>query len=48
MSPYRSSGVEVLNDVNHFLHVQFLYWLEAMSIIEEVPSAMTMLFAVVQ
>jgi hypothetical protein len=43
-----SSGVELLNHVNHFLHVQFLYWLEAMSIIEEVPSAMTTSFAVVQ
>jgi hypothetical protein len=43
-----SSGVELLNDVSRFLRVQFLYWLEVMSLIKEVPSAMTTLFAVVQ
>jgi hypothetical protein len=43
-----SSGGELLNDVSHLLRVQFLYWLEVMSLIKEVPSAMTTLFAIVQ
>jgi hypothetical protein len=42
------SGVKLLNDVNCFLRIQFLYWLEVMSLIKEVPFVMNMLFAVVQ
>jgi hypothetical protein len=43
-----SSGDELLSDLHFFLHIQFLYWLEVMSLIQEVPSVLTTLFAVVQ
>jgi WD40 repeat protein len=39
-----SSSTELLNDVDYFFHVQFLYWLEVMSLVKKVPMALAALF----
>jgi len=39
--------VNLFNDVDSFLHVQFLYWLEVMSLIKEVRRALAALLGVV-
>jgi hypothetical protein len=37
--PEVSSGIELLRDIEDFLHVRLLYWLEVMSLIKKIPTA---------
>jgi hypothetical protein len=39
--------VELLSHVDYFLHVQFLYWLEVMSLMKEIPRASTALLTII-
>jgi hypothetical protein len=42
-SPEVSSCIELLKDIDDFLHVRLLYWLEVMSLIKEIPMALSAL-----
>ena len=39
--------LELSNDVDYFLRVQFLFWLELMSLVKDVPRALAFLLGVV-
>jgi hypothetical protein len=41
--PEASSRVELLKRIDDFLHVRLLYWLEVMSLIKEIPTALSSL-----